>query len=101
MRLTGDITSPRLLAVKGMLFALAACASTAAVVALAMQHGDWRVLSAAHVVSVWCACRAYYFAFYVIERYAGGGPYAGLLAAMRSALGMMRRSSIASRNTSS
>jgi hypothetical protein len=90
MRLAGDITSPRLLAVKGVLFVVAAGASTAAVVLLALQQGDWRWLCAAHVVSVWCACRAYYFAFYVIERYAGGGPYAGLWAAMQRTVSMLR-----------
>jgi hypothetical protein len=89
--LTREITSPRWLAAKGVLFVIAAAGSTALVVALAMMHGDWRVLLGAHVVGVWCACRAYYFAFYVIERYAGGGPYAGLTAATKSAWRMMRR----------
>lgn len=90
MKITGDITNPRLLAAKGVLFVAAAAGAMAGVVVLSMQQGDWRLVAAMHVVGVWCACRSYYFAFYVIERYAGGGPYAGLMGAVRSAWGLMR-----------
>lgn len=89
--LSRDLTDPRWLAAKGMLFVIAAAGSTALVVALAIMQGDWRLLLGAHAVGMWCACRAYYFAFYVIERYAGGGPYAGLLAAARAGLRMIAR----------
>jgi len=35
---------------------------------LFIEHPTWRV-AVLLVVSVWCFCRFYYFAFYVIERY--------------------------------
>ena len=91
--LKGDITSLRWLAIKGLLFTIGAGLAATLVITLAAQPSKspadtWRV-AAAHFVGVWCACRAYYFAFYVIERYAGGGPYAGLLAALRASWSMM------------
>lgn len=90
-KLTADITQPRWLAVKGVLFAIATVAASLVVILLALQHRpDWRLLFLTHSVALWCACRTYYFAFYVIHRYAGAGPYAGLLPATRAAITMLR-----------
>jgi len=61
----GDITNPRLLYCKGILFlALGTLASTLILV----QHPDVR-LALLLAVAIWAFCRAYYFAFYVIGHY--------------------------------
>ena len=61
-----DITSPRLLYLKGFLFL--ACGGTAG--ALLVLDRPTLQTVALLAVTVWCFTRAYYFAFYVIERYA-------------------------------
>jgi uncharacterized membrane protein YjjP (DUF1212 family) len=62
----GDITNKRLLYVKGaLLFALGGLAAGIAL----LLYPDWR-LAALMAIAVWAFCRAYYFAFYVIEHYA-------------------------------
>lgn len=61
----GDIRNPRLLYLKGAL--LLALGILAAGMLLA-EHPDWRT-SLLLAVAVWAFCRAYYFAFYVIEHY--------------------------------
>ncbi|CAN5778026.1 hypothetical protein BH11PLA1_BH11PLA1_05400 [soil metagenome] len=88
-KLTGDITAERWLAAKGLLFVIAAAGAAGAVVMLAVAGEGWWWVLGVHLVGVWCGCRAYYFAFYVIERYAGGGPYAGVVGAARAGLRMM------------
>jgi len=56
---------PTWIKVKGLLFLLAGIASAALVV---LQHPT--VMTALLlVISIWCFCRFYYFAFYVIEHY--------------------------------
>ena len=77
-----DIRSRRLLVAKGLLFLLLGLASA---VLVAIRLGDLRQI-ALLAIAIWAFCRFYYFAFYVLERYAGGGPYPGLLALVRSAL---------------
>ena len=70
-----DISSPRLLYLKGALFVL--CGAMAAGLILA----DSPSLRTATLLglSIWCFARAYYFAFYVIEHYVDGSyRYAGL-----------------------
>ena len=70
-RLLQDISSPRLIVVKGCLFvALGVMASGLLVAALfeAVHAHAWQQV-VLHGVAVWSFCRAYYFAFYVIERY--------------------------------
>ena len=70
-----DITSPRLLYLKGVLFLM--CGVTAA--ALLVLDRPTLQTVALLAVTVWCFARAYYFAFYVIERYADPSfRYAGL-----------------------
>lgn len=61
----GDLKDARLIYAKGFLFlAGAALASTL----LIAEHRSWRTALLLGT-AVWCACRFYYFAFYVIERY--------------------------------
>ena len=60
-----DLTAPFWIKVKGGLFLLLGCAAGALLVA---EQPSWKV-AALLVLAVWSFCRAYYFAFYVIERY--------------------------------
>ena len=60
-----DITNPKLPWAKGVLFLGLALGASALLV---MEVASLRV-AVLLAVSVWAFCRAYYFAFYVIERY--------------------------------
>ena len=76
----GDITSKRVLYLKGGLFL--ALGGLAVAVALA-RYPDWQ-LAALMAIAIWAFCRAYYFAFYVIEHYVDPSfKFAGLGAFMR------------------
>ena len=71
-----DIKNPAVIWVKGVLFLTLGLAS--AVLLLAETH-TIRV-GALWALSVWGFCRAYYFAFYVIERYVDPGyRFSGLM----------------------
>ena len=60
-----DIKSPKLLYAKaGLLLFLGLFAS----VLLLIEAPSWRV-AAFLLIAVWAFCRAYYFAFYVIQHY--------------------------------
>jgi hypothetical protein len=63
--LGGDLKDPRWIYLKGCLFLL--CGVLAGGLLL-MEHPTWKgaMLLA---LTVWCFCRGYYFAFYVIEHY--------------------------------
>lgn len=61
----GDIKDIRLLYVKGTLFVLM---GLFAVTLILWEHRDLR-LAFLLGVAIWSFCRAYYFAFYVIEHY--------------------------------
>src|SRR5262245_4943608 len=75
MRLLGDITSLRLLFAKGFLFLFAGLLAS---VLLLVEAPEWKVLLL-HALAIWCFCRFYYFAFYVIQHYADPGyRFAGL-----------------------
>ncbi len=71
-----DLTNPRLIYAKGFLFLLCGLMSASL---LLLTMPTWRnviLLS----MTVWCFCRCYYFAFYVIEHYVDGNyRFAGLL----------------------
>jgi hypothetical protein len=75
-----DIKNPRLLWTKGVLFLLIGVIAS---VLLLLESPTWKVgllLAAA----VWAFCRAYYFAFDVIEHYADPGyRFAGLISFLR------------------
>ena len=70
-----DITSPKLLWTKGALFLLLAIGASVLIV---MEAASLKVAVLLDV-AVWGFCRAYYFAFYVIEHYMDPGyRFAGL-----------------------
>ena len=60
-----DLTSPKWIKLKGMLFLAIGILSS---LLLLLQYPDWRV-AALLAISIWCFCRFYYFAFYVIQHY--------------------------------
>ncbi|MEQ1826524.1 MAG: hypothetical protein ABL921_11290 [Pirellula sp.] len=75
-----DIKNVQLLWIKGGLFLLIGCIASGLIL-LKVQSFVVAVLLA---VAVWAFCRAYYFAFYVIEKYADRSfRYAGLVSLVR------------------
>jgi hypothetical protein len=72
---TMDITNPKLLYIKGLLFVLLAGLACALILL-----EQWSLRTAALLaIVVWASARAYYFAFYVVEHYADPGyRFAGL-----------------------
>jgi hypothetical protein len=76
-----DLQSRRLIIAKGLLFALLGFGAAALVV---MEDGAWWRCLLLLAVCVWAFCRAYYFAFYVIEHYVDSRyRYSGLFSAVR------------------
>ncbi len=78
----GDLKSARLIIAKGFLFLAAALMAAGLLLA---DHADLRTLVLL-AICVWCSCRFYYFAFYVIQhyvddtyRFAGLGSFVGYL----------------------
>jgi hypothetical protein len=75
-----DLTSPTAIKVKGILFLLVGLLSAALLIC---EHPSWKV-AVLLVVSIWCFCRFYYFAFYVIEKYVDPGyRFSGLFSFMK------------------
>lgn len=64
-----DLTDPRWIKLKGILFLLIGLFS-ATLLILEMRTLKVGLLLA---ISIWCFCRFYYFAFYVIEHYVDPG----------------------------
>ena len=60
-----DLTDPRWIKAKGILFLILGAVSAALVW---MQSPTWRSAALLCIV-IWSFCRFYYFAFYVIEKY--------------------------------
>jgi hypothetical protein len=74
--MTRDITNPRLLYAKGLLFLIT---GTLAAGLLILEKPTLKV-ALLLALAVWCFARAYYFAFYVIQHYVDPGDrFAGLL----------------------
>jgi hypothetical protein len=72
----GDLKSATWIKAKGILFLLAGLLAAAILV---MEHPDLRTTFLLFL-AIWCFCRFYYFAFYVIEHYVDPGyKFAGLL----------------------
>jgi hypothetical protein len=72
-----DITSPRLLKLKGALFLFLGLLSGGLLLFL-IQPFFWQ-LALLLGICIWAFCRAYYFCFYVMQHYADPGfKYAGL-----------------------
>lgn len=70
-----DLKNPKLIYLKGILFLL--CGLLGAFGAW-MESPTFR-MAVLLVITVWCLCRFYYFAFYVIEHYVDPGyRFAGL-----------------------
>ncbi len=71
----GDLKSKKLIYLKGFLFLFGGIMASLIVL---LEHPTLKV-AAMLAVAVWCFCRAYYFAFYVIEHYVDGNyKFAGL-----------------------
>ncbi|MAT70073.1 MAG: hypothetical protein CMJ58_11175 [Planctomycetaceae bacterium] len=78
-----DIRDPRLLWAKFALFVVLGLLGAAIALVL---FPSWR-LAVLMAVTVWAFCRAYYFAFYVVEHYIDGDfRFAGLGSLVRYAL---------------
>ena len=60
-----DLTNPKLIYGKGLLFLLGGVLASVLLVA---EHPSLKV-ALLLVLAIWCFARAYYFAFYVIEHY--------------------------------
>jgi hypothetical protein len=79
-----DIKQPWLLWTKGALFLFLGLIASALLLA---ETPTLRTL-VLHAIAVWAFCRAYYFAFYVVEKYADPGyKFAGLIDFARYAMG--------------
>jgi hypothetical protein len=75
-----ELTNPRLLYAKGALFL---ATGVIAATLLLLEHPTLKV-ALLLALSVWSFARAYYFAFYVVERYVDPGlRFAGLLSLAR------------------
>ena len=75
-----DLTSHRWMWVKAVLFLIIGVVSSALIL---MEMPELRVL-ALLLLAIWSFCRAYYFAFYVIEHYIDPSfRFSGLIAALR------------------
>jgi hypothetical protein len=64
-----DITNPKLLFLKGFLFLFTGLLAS---FLLVLEHPTLKVVLLL-ALAVWCFARAYYFAFYVVGRYADPG----------------------------
>lgn len=74
-----DLTDPRLMYLKGLLFVLLGLFASVLLVAQSPTLAVAGLLA----IAVWAFCRAYYFAFYVIQRYVDPHErFDGLIAAM-------------------
>ena len=60
-----NLTNPKWIKLKGVLFLVLGLGSSGL---LLFDHPSWRV-GFLLLISIWCFCRCYYFAFYVIEHY--------------------------------
>ena len=75
-----DLTDPRWIKFKGILFFVVG-ALAAALLILEIPTIKVVVLLA---TTIWCFCRAYYFAFYVIEKYVDSSfRFSGLWSALK------------------
>ena len=61
--------SPTWIKVKGVLFLLLGIAAAALLI---LESPSWKVVGLL-ALAIWCFCRFYYFAFYVIEKYVDPG----------------------------
>ncbi|HXT13894.1 MAG TPA: hypothetical protein VN873_20255 [Candidatus Angelobacter sp.] len=64
-----DLTDPRWIKLKGILFLFVGVLAAALLV---LENPTVKV-GVLLAISIWCFCRFYYFAFYVIEKYVDPG----------------------------
>ena len=64
-----DLTDARWIKLKGILFLII---GLLAATLLVLEHPTWRA-GVFLAITIWCFCRFYYFAFYVIEKYVDPG----------------------------
>ncbi len=70
-----DLTNPRLIRLKGILFLFIGILSSV----LLLIHAPNLTVALLLVIAIWSFCRFYYFAFYVIQHYVDPGfKFAGL-----------------------
>lgn len=70
-----DLTNPRLIKLKGILFLFMGVLSSA----LLLIHAPSLTIAFLLGIAIWSFCRFYYFAFYVIQHYVDAGfKFAGL-----------------------
>jgi hypothetical protein len=82
-----DLTDPRWIKAKGVLFLALGLASS---VLLIVEHPESKAILLLSI-AVWGFCRAYYFAFYVIEHYVDPGyRFSGLWSFLRYMLSRPR-----------
>ncbi len=82
-----DLQSHRWMWVKAALFLVIGTVASALIL---IEIPDWRV-ALLLALAIWAFCRAYYFAFYVIEKYTDPGyRFSGLISALRYWLGKRR-----------
>lgn len=78
--MSGDLTDKRWIVAKGLLFFLIVAGSGA----LLIIEDDRLIRLGLVLLIVWSSARAYYFLFYVLERYVGvEGRYAGIIDLLR------------------
>lgn len=83
----GDLRNPAAIWAKGILFVVLGLFASVLLLTFAP---DLRV-AALLALAIWAFCRAYYFAFYVIEHYVDPGyKFAGLIDFARYAAGLRR-----------
>lgn len=71
----GDLKNSRVILAKGFLFLIAGLMAAGILIA---EHPNLRSI-ALLIICVWCFCRFYYFAFYVVQHYVDPGyRFAGL-----------------------
>ncbi len=79
----GNLTNPRVIWVKGLLFASVGLLASGLLLTRTPELQSFVLLT----ITVWAFCRAYYFAFYVIEHYVDPTfRFAGLIDFCRYAL---------------
>ena len=84
----GDLKSAKLIYLKGVLFLVGGMLAS---VVLILDNPHLRT-AALLALAIWCFCRFYYFAFYVIERYVDPQfKFAGLWAMVRYLVNKRRR----------
>ncbi len=83
-----DLANPKWIKFKGLLFLLVGLVSS---LLLFLEKPGLKVVLLLGI-SIWCFCRAYYFAFYVIEHYVDPGyRFSGLWSFLSYLLGKRRR----------